>query len=69
MSKTSSAVKQRWNEKNYDRLAVTVPKGKKADIEAHASAVGLSVNGLVNELLRKELSLSNEEWRSKQAGE
>ena len=28
-SKTSSEVKNRWNEKNYDRITVMAPKGKK----------------------------------------
>lgn len=69
MSKTSSAVKRRWNEKNYDRLAITVPKGRKADIEARAASLGLSVNGLVNELLRKDLSMSDDIWVIRQAGE
>ena len=27
--KTSSEVKNRWNEKNYDRITVMAPKGKK----------------------------------------
>ena len=28
-SKTSAEVKNRWNEKNYDRITVMAPKGKK----------------------------------------
>ena len=28
-SKTSSEVKNRWNKKNYDRITVMAPKGKK----------------------------------------
>lgn len=31
MAKTSSAVKNRWNEKNYDRITVMAPKGKKEE--------------------------------------
>ena len=46
-TKTSSAVKQRYNEKAYDRLAITVPKGRKDAIQAAASAQGESLNGFV----------------------
>ena len=62
-TKTSSAVKQRYNEKAYDRLAVTIPKGRKAAVEAYAQGKGLSINGLVNALLRAEIGLSEEEWK------
>ena len=34
--------------KNYDRINVTMPKGKKAKIKAHAESHGESVNGFVN---------------------
>ena len=63
-TKTSTAVKRRYNEKAYDRLAITIPKGQKAIVEAHAKSKGLSVNGLINTLLREDLNLSEEEWKS-----
>lgn len=59
-----------FNEKSYDRLAITVPKGRKADIEAYATANGYSVNGLVNELLQSALGMPDEEWKAaEKAGE
>ena len=64
-TKTSSAVKRRYNDKAYDRLGVTIPKGRKADVEAHAEALGGSVNGLVNDLLRDELGMTEEAWRAR----
>lgn len=63
-TKTSSAVKQRYNEKAYDRLAITVPKGQKQAIQAHAEKKGQSINGLVNGLLQADMGLSEEEWKS-----
>lgn len=36
MSKTSSAVKDRYNAKTYDEIKVRVPKGQKDNIKAHA---------------------------------
>lgn len=61
-AKTSSAVKNRYNAKSYDSLRVVVPKGRKADIETHAKAAGRSVNGLVNDLLRGELGMTEKDW-------
>ena len=62
-TKTSSAVKQRYNEKAYDRLAITVPKGRKEDIEAFAKLEGESINGLVNGLLRHAMGVSEKDWK------
>lgn len=63
MGKTSSAVKNRYNLKAYDRLAITVPKGRKQTLEAFAREHGESVNGLVNRLIRAEMGLSEDEWK------
>ena len=54
---------RKYNEKAYDRLAVTIPKGRKQAVEAHAREHGESVNGLVNALLRADMGLSEDEWR------
>ena len=65
MGKTSSKVKDRYNAKAYDELKIRVPKGRKATIEEYLKKHedGLSVNGLVNSLLRAEIGLSEEEWK------
>lgn len=52
-----------YNEKAYDRLAITIPKGRKAAVEAHAKSRGESVNGLVNALLRADMALTEDEWK------
>ena len=65
MGKTSSAVKQRYNEKAYDRLAITIPKGRKEAVEKYAQEKGLSVNALVNELLRDALRMTEEDWKDR----
>lgn len=46
----------------YDRLNIVIPKGRKSAVDAHAKAKGKSVNGLVNELLRADMGLSEDEW-------
>jgi len=47
MGKTSSKVKDRYNAKAYDTILTRLPKGQKAQIQAHAEAQGESVNGFV----------------------
>lgn len=66
MGKTSSAVKNRYNAKVYDRIQIVVPKGRKAAIEAHAKSKGESVNGLVNALLREDMGLTEDEWKAEE---
>lgn len=48
---------------NYERLNITIPKGQKQAVEAHAKSKGESVNGLVNGLLRADMGLSEAEWK------
>ena len=64
MPKKQTEWTRAYNEKAYDRLAVTIPKGQKAIVEAHAKNKNLSINGLVNALLRTELNISEEEWKA-----
>jgi hypothetical protein len=48
MGKTSWQVKQKYNEKAYDKIYITVPKGKKEVIKAHAKSIGESANAFIN---------------------
>ena len=41
----------------YDRINLTVPKGRKAELQALAKAQGKSVNGLLNDLIDQALDL------------
>ena len=45
MSKTSSQVKNRWNEKNYDRITIMVKKGKKEEWKQKAKDKRQRVKG------------------------
>lgn len=60
--KKATGYKNKYNAKAYDSLRIVVPKGRKSDVEGYAAAVGQSVNGLVNGLLRDKLKMSPEEW-------
>lgn len=54
MGKTSAAVKNEWNKKNYDRINLMVPIGKKEEYKAAAEANGESLNGYINRLLEED---------------
>lgn len=52
MAKTSSAVKNKWMQENYDRVNIMVKKGEKDILKAAAAARGESVSryviGMIN---------------------
>ena len=64
MAKTRSEINNAYAKKAYDNLRIIVPKGRKADIEAHARSKGESVNGLVNALLRSDMGMTEPEWKA-----
>ena len=55
----------KYVKENYARLNIKVPKAQEAAVKAHAEIKGQSVNGLVNELLRIDMGISTEEWKTK----
>ena len=65
MGRTSSASKNKYNDKAYDRLYVVVAKGLKEKIAKHAAARGESLNGFINraiaDLMEREGSEQEEE--------
>ena len=64
MPKKQTEWTRAYNEKAYDRLAITIPKGQKQAVEAHAQGKGQSVNGYVNGLIRADMSLTEDEWKN-----
>ena len=56
MGRASAEAKNRWNAKNYDRIGVMVPKGRKAEIAAHAAARGESVNGFIGRAITETMN-------------
>lgn len=46
--KTSAKSINKYMGKVYDRINLTVPKGDKDKIKAHAESMGESVNGFIN---------------------
>ena len=63
-SKSTMKAVNKYVRKMYDRLSITVPKGQKSNIETYAKANGISINCLVNNLLREALGISEMDWKT-----
>ena len=48
VSKAQQKAVNKYVREKYDKLLLTMPKGKKERIKAHAEALGESVNGFIN---------------------
>ena len=59
-SKTSTASKQKYNEKAYDRIALTVKKGTKDHLKNHALQQGETLNGFINRAIANQIQTDNE---------
>lgn len=60
MPKKQTEWSRAYNEKAYDRLAITVPKGQKATLQAFAEQAGESVNQYTQSALLARMGL--EDW-------
>lgn len=59
VSKAQQASVNKYVKSNYDRINVTMPKGQKDIIKAHAEARGESVNGFVNRAISETMERDN----------
>ena len=58
--KTSAKSKNEWIAKAYDRINLTLPKGQKDIIKAHAESQGESVNSFINRAVDNQMAQDNE---------
>ena len=59
----------KYVKENYTKLNIKIPKAQGEAVKAHAQRKGTSVNALVNDLLRTDMGVSEEDWKAKSAGE
>lgn len=52
--------KNNWQKENVDRVNLTMPKGRKDIIKAHAEARGESVNGFINRAIENQMDQDKE---------
>lgn len=55
VSKAQQASVNKYVKANYDRINVTVPKGSRDIIKAHAEARSESVNGFINRAIEETM--------------
>lgn len=52
---TKSEYRNSWIAEKLDRINLTMPKGRKDEIKAHADAQGESVNGFINRAISETM--------------
>ena len=55
--RTSTKVKNRWNEKNYDRVYVSIPKGYGQKFKEWCAERGTSVNSAVFDEVKRRMEI------------
>lgn len=54
-SKAQQKAQNKWIANNYDRINLTVPKGDKEVLQAHAQAQGESLNKFINRAINEQI--------------
>ena len=67
VSKAQQKAVNKYMAANYDRVNVTMPKGKKDVIKAHAEARGESVNGFINRAIAQAMEQDKAPQRPQEA--
>ena len=67
--KRKQAYDYQYTKDHYSRIAVLVPREWRADIDACARAVGLSVNAWVNRAIAAQIAAQNAPERPQNAAE
>lgn len=60
-SKAQQKAVAKYENANYDKVLVRMPKGKKEIIKAHAENQGKSVNGFINEAINEKIGKNDKE--------
>ena len=60
VTKAQQASVNKYVKTNYDRINVTMPKGRKDIIKAHAESKGESVNGFINRDIEEAMERDGE---------
>ena len=55
VSKAQQRATNKYITSNYDRINLTVPKGRKAAIQVHAAAQGESVNAFIGRAIEEAM--------------
>ena len=59
-SKAQQKAVSKYMKENYDVYQIRMPKGRKAEIKAHADARGESLNGFIGRAIDNQIAHDNE---------
>ena len=59
-SKAQQKAVNKYMKENYDRVSLTMIKGRKDEIKAHAEIFGESVNGFINRAIDETMTRDQE---------
>lgn len=59
VSKAQQKAVSKYMKENYDVYQIRMPKGRKAEIQAHAQAQGESVNGFIGRAITETMERDN----------
>lgn len=62
VSKRQQAHVNKYISKTYDRINLTVPKGQKEVIKAHAEANGESLNRFIQRAIKETIEKDDQSW-------
>lgn len=68
-SKAQQNATNKWIAKTYDRINLTVPKGRREEIQAFAMVSGESVNGFINRAIGEAMGESAQKSTRMQGAE
>jgi peptidase E len=54
-SKAQQKAVNKYMKNNYDRVNLTLPKGKKAEVQVHADGRGESINGFIGRAIDAQM--------------
>ena len=60
-SKAQQRATNNYMKANYDRVNLTLPKGRKAELQAHAAQRGESLNGFIGRAIDEQIKRDNGE--------
>ncbi len=69
VSKSQQRAVNKYVRENYDKLLLTMPKGRKAEIQAHAQAQGESVNGFINRAVSEAIERDQAKQKPQEGAE
>lgn len=69
VSKAQQKAVNKYMAANYDRINLTVPKGRKEEIQAFAAQTGESVNGFINRAIGETMGDSTQQPAGAPQGE